>query len=302
MTPPRQVIPGQFHFITRRVAQRQFLLRPSQNTREVLVYCMAVAARRYGVKVCWLMVMSNHYHAGVHDVHGRFPEFLRYFHSLVARCLNSHHGRWENLWASEPTSVVRLGDADAIFDKMIYSLCNAVTADLVDRVHNWPGFCSYGYQIDDRPAVARRPHWFFREEGPLPAREELHFERPPEFEKLSIEDWVNKIRSAVADHEASSAEKRMAEGRRVVGRKAIRRQSPFSSPRTWDQRRGISPRVATKNKWRRIELLTQNKLFQRRYREAHKRRSAGDVDVLFPYGSYKLSVQGLVRCEPPPLH
>ncbi|HMR73737.1 MAG TPA: hypothetical protein PKD61_01455, partial [Polyangiaceae bacterium] len=57
---------------------------------------------------------------------------------------------------------------------------------------------------------------------------------------------------------------------------------------------------ATKNKWRRIELLQLNRYFQRRYREAYARRSSGDTEVVFPHGSYKLRVQGLVRCEPPP--
>ncbi|MEZ4225058.1 MAG: hypothetical protein R3B13_29160 [Polyangiaceae bacterium] len=300
MTPPRPVIPGQMLVISRRCTRREFLLRPSKPTDDAFLYCLARACRRYGMQLCWLMVMSNHYHAGIHDVDGCYPEFLCYFHSLLARCLNSHHGRWENLWATEQTSVVHLGDAEAVFDKMIYSLCNAVKDHLVDRVHLWPGFCSYSYQLADRPVVVKRPAWFFDKSGNMPERVELHFTRPPEFAHLSSEQWVEKLRAAVTAEEERAAEERKVEGRRILGRKAIRRQSPFSSPKTREDRRGLRPRVASKNKWRRIELLMQNKTFHQRYREAYARRRAGDPDVEFPFGTYKLRVQGLVRCEPPP--
>jgi hypothetical protein len=52
--------------------------------------------------------MSNHYHAGLHDPDGNFPVFLEHFHALLARCLNTHWGRFEAFWSSAPTSVVRL--------------------------------------------------------------------------------------------------------------------------------------------------------------------------------------------------
>jgi len=290
------------YMITRRVSQRQFLMRPSETTGAAFAYCLAVAAERYGMKVCWVMVMSNHYHAGIYDEHGNFPEFIRYFHSLLARCINCFYGRWENLWASEQTGALHLGDADAVFDKMIYSLCNAVKDHLVDRAHNWPGLCSYGCQLANRPLVATRPHWFFDKKGSMPKRIELHFERPRAFAHLSHDEWTEKLMNAVAQEEAKAADVRKAGGRRVLGRKAVRRQSPFSYPKTNSERLGLRPRVASKNKWRRIEMLKRNKHFQDCYRRAYARRCAGNADVLFPHGSYKLRVQGLVRCEPPPTH
>ena len=101
------------------------------------MYCYAVAAQRYDMDVYWLSVMSNHHHPGGHDNKGNYPEFFRYFHSLLARCLNVHLGRWENFWATEQTGALQLGDADAIFDKMIYALTNPVKEQLVDKVFNW---------------------------------------------------------------------------------------------------------------------------------------------------------------------
>ena len=126
-------------------------------------------------------------------------------------------------------------------------------------------------------------------------------DRQSQFLETSDKQWTEKLMAAVAQEEAKAADVRKTEGRRVLGSKAVRRQSPFSHPKTTSDRRRLRPRVASKNKWRRIEMLQRNRHFQDCYRRAYTRRAAGDVDVLFPYGSYKLRLQGLVRCEPPSL-
>ena len=220
------------------------------------------------------------------------------FPQLPARCLNVHLGRWENFWATEQPGALHLGDADAIFDKMIYSLTNPVKDHLVDKVVNWPGFNSLRYQLEDKPVVVKRPKWFFDPEGQMPEQVELHFKRPPEFAHLTQQQWADKIRAAVAEVERKAAEERQNTDRRIVGRKAILRQSPYSCPKTCTERRGLRPRVATKNKWRRIELLQANKQFLESYRDAFERRRNGKPDVVFPFGTFKLRQQGLVHCAP----
>ncbi len=47
---PRQVLPRQFYLITRRCAQRQFLLHPDAATNNAFLYCLIVAALRCGEK------------------------------------------------------------------------------------------------------------------------------------------------------------------------------------------------------------------------------------------------------------
>ena len=285
---------------TRRCAERRFFLHPCKEVEQAYVYCFAVAAQRYELDVYWLSQMSNHHHPGVHDNLGNYPRFLRYFHSLLARCLNVHLGRWENFWATEQTGALHLGDAEAIFDKMIYALTNPVKDHLVDKVFNWPGFNSLRYQLQDKPVVVKRPKWFFDPEGEMPEQVELRFKRPPEFAHLSQEQWAAKLRAAAEQVERNAAEERHRTGRHIVGRKAILRQSPYSCPKSYSERRGLRPRVATKNKWRRIELLQANRAFVNSYREAFARRSAGEDAVVFPIGTYKLRELGLVRCAPSP--
>jgi hypothetical protein len=114
---PRQVLPRQFYLITRRCVQRQFLPRPDAATNNAFLYCLIHASLRCEIDVLLPCAMSNHYHAVISDRGGRYPEFIEHFHKLLARSQNALRGRWENLWSSEQTCVVKL----------------------VDRVHHWPG-------------------------------------------------------------------------------------------------------------------------------------------------------------------
>jgi len=63
-------------------------------------------------------------------------------------------------------------------------------------------------------------------------------------------------------------------------------------------RRQLSPRVASKNKWRRIEALQRNKAWLAAYRAAFARLRAGFGDAVFPAGTYELFRLSLVACHP----
>jgi hypothetical protein len=286
--------------LTSRCAERRFFLRPSPRVNNAYLYCFIVAAQDCGLDVYWLSNESNHEHPGVQDHRGNYPDFLRYFHSLLARCLNAHLGRWERFWASEQPGALHLVDGDALFEQMVYALTNPAKDHLVDKVANWPGVNSLAHQLSGKPLVATRPPWFFDPNGKMPARVALHLARPPEFAHLSEQEWTDKLRAAVAAKEREAAAERARTGRRVLGRKAILRQSPYACPKSFCPRRGLKPRVAARNRQLRREQLARNKSFRHRYRAAYERRRAGELEVLFPYGTYALARQGLVRCEPAP--
>ena len=59
----------------------------------------------------------------------------------------------------------------------------------------------------------------------------------------------------------------------------------------------MSPRVAAKNKWARVEALLRNRAFVERYKEAWKAHLAGMARVLFPFGTYWMSKFGKLACE-----
>ncbi len=300
MTAPRQVVANRSYMFTRRCTQRQYLLKPDKITNEAFLYCFTVAAKRHDIEVHWLVVMSNHIHFGARDKTANYPDFLTYLYSLSARCMNVHRKRWENFWSTEQPNALELADSEARFDKMIYGLTNPVKDHSVDRVRLWPGFCSLSYQMRGQSMVVRRPRKFFNPNGHMPTEVTLYFARLPGFEHLSEKQWRKKILKAVTAEEHKAAEVRARTGRKLLGRKAVRRQSAFSYPETTTKRRGLRPRVATRNKTLRIKLLEQHKKFVARYREAFERLKVGDRNVRFPWGTFKLRVLKLVQCEAAP--
>ena len=270
--------------VTRRCTQRQFLMRPDDETNNAYVYCLAVAARRFRIEVLFTIALSNHHHTGIHDPHGNYPQFLELFHKLFAKCQNSLRGRWENFWSAEQTSVVRLVSKKDILDKLAYALSNPAKGHLVEKSTDWPGITSLPALLAGKELQAHRPKHFFREDGPMPQQVTLTFSRPKGCEQLSREQFAALVLERIERVEQEARRERR--GGRVLGVKAILRQRPTERPTTSEPRRELSPRVAAQNKWQRIEALRRNKLFQRLYAKARDAFKLGLGNVLFPEGTY----------------
>jgi REP element-mobilizing transposase RayT len=297
MSLPRAVIPRQMYMITRRCSERRFFLRPDRETNNAFIYCLAVAAEKYGVKVIFTATMSNHHHTGVLDVEGRLPDFLAHFHKLIAKHQNALRGRWENMWAAEQTSAVQLVATEDVFEKLVYALANPVAAHLVDKVHHWPGVSSLNATISDRPLEANRPRTFFREDGEMPASVCLPLHLPAELVGASRAEFVDRLKRRIADAESKAAAERQQSGRGILGRAAVRSQHWNDSPRSSEPRRQLDPRVACTNAWRRIEVLARNKVWLEAYRRARDAFLQG-VAVGFPAGTFWLKRYAGVSCEP----
>ena len=108
VTAPRDIVPGDIVHLTRRCTRREYLLAPGELTNEIFDYLLAEAAARFNIGLIAWCVMSNHYHAVVHDPDGCLPAFLEHLHKMVAKTLNARWGRWENFWSTEETCVTRL--------------------------------------------------------------------------------------------------------------------------------------------------------------------------------------------------
>lgn len=294
MTAPRQVLPGTTYLVTRRCFQRQFLLKPSPITNAVFRYVLAVAARRFGVSVHAFCVLSNHFHLVVTDASARLPAFEQYLDSLVARALNASFGRWESFWAPSSYSAVALLSPDDILDKTAYVLANPVAAGLVARAREWPGLWSPPEQIGAEPTEVTRPTMFFRPTGSMPPELELELTCPPGFD--SPAEFRDRVAEALAAREARAAVALAKEGRSFLGAKRVRAQSPMSRPSAGEPRRTLKPRIAGRDRWKRIETLGRMAEFVRAYREARRALARGVRDVLFPAGTYLLRVLQGVRC------
>jgi len=294
MTLPRQVLEGTTYLVTRRCSERRFFLRPSKDTDHIFLYLLGVAAERFGIRLHAFCVLSNHFHLVLTDPNARLPEFHCYLDSLAARAINCSLGRWESLWDPDSFSAVRLETSAAVLEKMVYVLANPVAAGLVRRGAQWPGLGSDPTRIGGAPFVTEKPTSFFRKEGPMPAIARLQLHVPPGFESDATfhATLLDELRKA-EDEAAADLER---EGRSFLGVVRIRAQKPWGRPAPGEPRRTLSPRVATKSKWRRIEALLRLAAFTRDHREALDAWRAGVRDVLFPPGTWHMRVHHAARC------
>ena len=303
MTRACDVIEGRSLLITRRCTQRQFLLAPSELLNQLFLFCVGYASQRYSVAVHAACVMSNHYHLVVTDPLAQLPKFKHRLNLLLSRALNSHYGRWESLFVGGSSPPVWLVDRDDALEKMVYALTNPVAAGLVPSGAHWPGVLTTPMQIGQRQVI-QRPDFFFRKNGPVPKSVTLELTKPPMFSDDTDEEFARRLQEAVEAREESIRTRFREEKRKFQGVRKIRVQSHLDAPRTREPRRNLNPRVACRDKWKRIAALQANQKFLRDYRaalkefcERVKRRSKDALEVIFPRGTYWMRVHHGVRCE-----
>lgn len=295
MSLPRPIIPGSVYLVTRRVSRRKFLLKPSSEINKNIEFLLASVAKRTGVQIHAVTVLSNHWHCVVSDPEGRIPDFLRDVHALIARYVNSARNRKENLWSSEQTSLVRLEGPEDILDKIVYTMANPVSSRLVARGNLWPGLRTCWPAARE---TLKRPSRFFRSSGPTPEEAQLELIRPPGFDHISNRELAALIDGAIERAEEKLRKYFEVSGKRFVGRRQILRQRPGDSPRSPGKPSGIAPRIAAKDRCRRAEALRRFQEFVSSYREAYRQWRRGVMNALFPAGTYLLRVQANVRCAP----
>jgi hypothetical protein len=179
-------------------------------------------------------------------------------------------------------------------------MANPVAAFLVEHGHSWPGVrCAW----PRKPRIIERPPGFFRTEeegGSWPATATLELHRPPGFDHLSDEELAALIRRMIDEREESARQKARAYGTRFLGRRQVLAQPRTAYPSTSEKRFGLRPTLAARSMWARIEKLREDRAWLERYEDAKVRHRAGDRDVVFLYGTWKLRAYYRVVCEDPP--
>jgi len=172
-----------------------------------------------------------------------------------------------------------------VIDKLVYPGANPVQDHLVDRVHLWPGVNALGALLAGLPLRATRPRYFFRPDGPMPDALELPLTLPAELGPATA--VISELRDRVRAIELERAAERARTGRRVLGRRAVLAQSWRDHPASVEPRRNLRPKVASQNKWARIEALLRNRAFVIEYTSARERWRDG-IPAVFPPGTYWL--------------
>lgn len=296
MTDPRLIEPGKSYLITRRCSQRQFLLTPSPIVVQIFLYVLGFLAQKHGIVLHAFVMMSNHYHLVLTDVRGVLPKFTQDLNSLLARVLNALRGRRENFWSSDKPSYVTLEAIEDILRKCAYVLTNPVASGLVRSRKEWPGAISRVEQIDGEVLTIKKPRFFFGKS--FPEFVEIRLVPPPDLGELSAEEFQSDLLDLTEARQEELQEERAREGKGYLGRKKVLEQSAFDAPKGAGGYSGEHTSIAAQDDETRREAIERLKRFISEYRAALAEFRAGNRDVVFPAGTWKMRVLFGVRCEP----
>lgn len=298
MTAPRQHLPDQLVFITRRTSERRYFLRPDAELAELTAYAFARAATRHGQTIHAVTVMSNHVHLVLTDNTGERSSMARDSFASIARARNKALERKGHFWEAGTYCDCVLLDQDASDRKLIYTLLNPVRAGLVDRLEDWPGFM---IQPKDwgKPLQITRPSRFFGNNAPKSI--ELTPEPPPGYEDWPLEKTIAHFEARIEEARLKILAERQDEDAKIeYSSEALQHLDPFASPDTPTNARRFIPRFATRD----AALMQRAEAARRDFLEAYafqrSRWKTGKRDCAFPCGTIALRRHSAVPCAPPP--
>ena len=202
MSLPRQILPNKTYLLTRRCLGRRYLLRPDKRLNNLFVYCLTLAAQKYGIQLHAFTVMSNHYHIVLTDVDGVLPLFVAWLNRHLAMCIKRLR-RWEEVvW--EPNVAYNstvLTDQAEVLDKIGYTLLNPVSACLVRTPKEWPGVVTTLNTLEQGSVHSTRPAVWFKDTSP--AELTLELTTPPCIPNKPA--FLNALDSLLTDRQNNSA-------------------------------------------------------------------------------------------------
>lgn len=290
----RQIHPHQPIEITCRIDQGRYLLRPDETLNRHILGVLGRAQRREGMKIHAFAVMSTHAHYLLSPASGdQLVRFMRYLQGNLARevkILQKWTGR--SIWAGRYRSIAVSDEDEAQISRLRYILAHGVKENLVERVRDWPGVhCARALLGEERPEgvwIDRTKLGQLRRRGKcLDAATEIEtvvLSPLPCWEGLPEEEIRHEVAGLVEAIEREAAERRAAEGTRVLGRQAVLDTHPHDAPDELTS--SPAPRFHAATRAARQALRDAYIEFVARFREAAKRLRQGIGNPQFPPGSF----------------
>ncbi len=288
--------------IERRTERRVHLFRPDALMNQVFLYCLGYALQATGMRLMAATLMSNHYHAIVHDPSGNITVFTEMFHGLLTKATQAMRGWQGSVFDGSKPSYVELLTVNAIVDRTAYVLANPTAAALVRYSKDWPGVRTRISDLGaDRATTVERPAGaFFAAEGVMPERVNLRCEMlEPLLEGSDLKTARARIADAVEVKEREARVRIEAAGWSFKGAERVLKSSPYSRAKTFEQRHALNPRYAG-DKEAREAAIERDCDFIERYAIARERWLEGERDVAWPAGTDAMRRRHRVPCTPPP--
>ena len=141
--PPRWLLPTVVYEITARTLGGQFLFRPDDASREVILGSIGRAlSLNSDIFLHGFVFLSNHCHLLISSSTGdHISSFLGQLKSNVARKIGRLRQRPGKLW-EEDSAIIPITDNEALLARTRYLLSQSVKEGLVERPEQWPGASS----------------------------------------------------------------------------------------------------------------------------------------------------------------
>jgi REP element-mobilizing transposase RayT len=281
--------------ITCRTIQGRFLLKPTDELREIIIGTLGRAQRLYPVDIHAFVFMSNHYHLllSVPDAR-RLVHFLGYANSKLARETGRPTGWRDKVWSRRYQAVVVSEEEFAQVGRLRYVLAHGVKEGLVDHPADWPGANTVTALLEGR---ALQGLWFDRskEWAARQRRERYHHLRFATKQTLELEPlpcWAHysaeRLRSTVsaliagilADYPPKPEKSRDYENSLA----ALLDHHPHERPEKL--KRSPAPWFHCATKAARKDLIEAYGWFLAAYQKAAEKLRAGNLNVGFPEGSH----------------
>ena len=286
------------HCEVRRTVDRQFLLLPTPEVRNIIGACLGRALKKFPVRLHWADANVNHLHIGRCAIPGQtknLSNFNQHFYSLLSRELNRLWDREGPVWSSRVRSREAIDD-QSLEQQLFYSVTNMVKDGLVDKVTHSKGFSCYSSLATGKT----EKYWYYdrtawwKQGGPLGRKPlsafkkwvKVKFEPIPTWENVPEHKWQAHFRREVRCVEQTERSTREKEQRRPLGPVKLSKLDPRSRPRTTKKRTkqplchasDMEAAAAYKREWR---------VFLDAFYRASGKFLSGNYHVEFPDGSFR---------------
>ena len=269
---------------------------------QLVLYLVAVGAERHDIGVLGLCAMSSHIHLVIHDRAGRYPAFLQWLHSLLARGLNQLRGRYGPVFDRRQPGVVELADPELILEHLAYVAANPTAAGLVAHGRDYAGARTNPQHFVAGPRTIGRPATQFFEASSLPQTATFRVEVPPGFDDFEPGRFAGRLAERIGALEARHRDKRRQQGKGFLGPAGQKKLRWQDTPKS-KLRRGrgtIRPRVAASTRETRVAVLHRLCEFVRAHAEALDALRRGSGAAVFPHGTWAAVTRYGARCAVPP--
>ena len=292
---PRFIPANSLVEVTIRTIQGRFLLRPSRDLNEIVIGILARAARRYEVRVCAFVFLSNHAHLLLRPTDAdQLALFMGYLNGNLAKEAGRLHAWHAKLWGRRYRPILVSDEPGAQIDRLRYLLAQGCKEGLVRSPKQWPGASSTEALLDGKPI---RGTWFSRsaeyearrrgdrvEKYSFSSEEEIQLAPLPCWESLPAQDARELVAAIVREIEVETRKALHASDSTVMGERRILRQDPHDRPRCVS--RSPAPRFHAASREAREVLELAFHSFRKAFRQAAEDLLSGLSPPEFPPGSF----------------